>query len=147
MFSSLSISVRLFGSHLSFLQFRLSHTSHPSLSLSLHHCPLFSGPVFLTGECLRTLLTPLWRYLSLSSPSTCGVNVLSWPVIWCVCFNMYTNLLAPSWPLPLSPSPFFLWYVLVFFSFFLSVSSLLENPLKTGSCVLGHASSSVVWLL
>ncbi len=109
-----SVSVCL-APHLSFLQFRLSHTSHPSLSLSLHHCPLFSGPVFLTGECLRTLLTPLWRYLSLSSPSTCGVNVLSWPVSWCVCFNMYTNLLAPSWPLPLSPSPFFLWYVLVFF--------------------------------
>ncbi len=40
-----SVSVCL-APHLSLLQFRLSRTSHPSHSLSLHHCPLSSGPVF-----------------------------------------------------------------------------------------------------
>lgn len=129
MFSSLSIRVRLFGSK-SFIAAvpPLQHQPFFSLSLS-SSLSTFSGPVFLTGKCLQTLLTPLWRYLSLSSPSTCGVNVLSWPVSRCVCFNMYTNLLAPSWPLPLSPSPFFLRYVLVFLFLFHS-SSLLATCWK-----------------
>ncbi len=133
MFSSLSSVSVCLAPHLSLLQFRLSRTSHPSHSLSLHHCALFPGLFFLTGECLRTLWTPLWRYLSLSSPSTCGVNVLSWPVSRCVCFNMYTNPLAPSWSLPLSPSPFFL---LVF---------LFHSSSLSGTCWKNHSKLAAVF--
>ncbi len=52
-----SVSVCL-APHLSFLQFRLSHTSHPSRSLSLHHCPLFFRACFSHRGMLADFINP-----------------------------------------------------------------------------------------
>lgn len=61
-----SVSVCL-APHLSFLQFSLSRTSHPSLSLSLHHCPLFFRACFSHRGTLADFINPFLA-LSLSFP-------------------------------------------------------------------------------
>lgn len=78
-----SVSVCL-APHLSFLQFRLSHTSHPSRSLSLHHCPLF----------FRACFSHRWMLVDFINPSLAlSLSFLTFDV-WSECVILTSQLMC-----------------------------------------------------